>query len=119
MILFCFLAVYDQFFEKSFLCRSPMYFVKFFDALRGKHTKLQKCVSASRANTPAAFAPQMLLVCEGRDDLFEARIALRLPFLAELLESRVRAKGIPERVEPKKSRRNRRFEVKPTIVWHL
>ena len=96
-----------------------MYFVKFFGALRGKHTKLQKRVLACRTNTPTAFAPQMLLVCEGGDDLFEARIALRLPFLAEFLESRVGAQGIPERVEPKKSRRNRRFEVKPTIVWRL
>ena len=51
--------------------------------------------------------------------LFEARIALWLPFLAKLLESRIATQGVPDRIEPKKGWRNRRFEVKPTVVWQL
>ena len=41
---------------------------------------------------------------------------LRLLFLAEFLETRIGAQGIPERVEPKKGRRNGRWVVKPAAI---
>jgi hypothetical protein len=40
-------------------------------------------------------------------------------FLAEFLEARIVAQRIPERIEPKKGRRNRRWVVKPSIIARL
>jgi hypothetical protein len=39
-----------------------------------------------------------------------------LLFLAEFLESGIGAQGIPERVEPKKGRRNGRWVIKPAAI---
>ena len=42
----------------------------------------------------------------------------RLLFLAEFLESGIGAQRVPDRIESKKSRRNRRA-VKPAHIWRL
>jgi hypothetical protein len=42
-----------------------------------------------------------------------------LLFLAEFLESGIGPQRVPEWIEPKKGRRNRCLDVKPTIVWRL
>ena len=46
-------------------------------------------------------------------------VSLRLLLLAELLETRIGAQRIPERVELKKGWRNGRWDVEPAIIGRL
>jgi hypothetical protein len=49
----------------------------------------------------------------------ELYLGSRLLFLAELLESGIAAQGVPDRIEPKKGRRNGRWVVKPATIGRL
>lgn len=58
--------------------------------------------------------------CRAHESVLSVRFVVKLfrLFLAEFLENGIGAQGVPEWIEPQKSRRNRRA-VKPAHVWRL
>jgi hypothetical protein len=62
---------------------------------------------------------QSRLFARRNQEVNRNRAGSRLLFLAEFLESGVGAQRVPERIEPKKGRRNSRRAVNPAIIGRL
>src|SRR5262245_19430584 len=67
------------------------------------------------------LVPQRRMIATGGNVLARiiATVLSRLLFLAEFLECRIGAQRVPNRIEPKKRRRNSRWAVKPATIWGL